>query len=831
MTLPGSREAPPAGGAVVGPGAAVPVQQVVPTSTSSWARCGSGATHEGQSAPQRERDRRAVRRRPDLGAVADPTWPFWYSISRCWRHHTPIHAAKNCNGALGFGSTPVPLRSPTPSVKLLPHGEQVQAITWESLDRVLAQDGQRQRRRPCVPPQRPVQKLHASPRLGHSHNTGSRNADTVRSMPPTPSPSPDPKQPAPTDPRRSWRMLIPLLVISAAMWFWRSSTEDSKQPAVDYSVFFGWVEKAKVELVTLEGERLTGKLKAPETVHDRQIDSFHTYLPSSDEALLPLLRAKGVRIAVTSKREPFAVQLILSLLPWALIVGVWVWMSRRAQSMMAGGGPLGSLKSHARKFDKNTAVDVTFDDIAGLKSAKQDLQEIVQFLKEPARFRRLGGKAPRGVLLVGPPGTGKTLLARAVAGESGVPFYSISASEFIEMFVGLGAARVRELFQEAKKSAPAIVFIDEIDAIGRARGAGLGAGHDEREQTLNQLLWEMDGFNRNDLLVVLAATNRPDVLDPALLRPGRFDRRVVVDRPERPARKAILGVHTKGKPLAADVNLDALAESTPGFSGADLANLVNEAALHATRKARDAITTADFSEAYDKIVLGDPRETKLGSREKRRVAVHEAGHAVCARFSPDAEPLRRVTILPRGLTLGATQQTPGQDRHLATQPELTSQLRVLMGGYSAERLVLGDISSGAENDLREATDLAAKMVAHYGMSEKLGPVYYDYRTEHPFLGQKIATDGGTSQTTVAAIEDEARSLLSGAMEEATQLLTRRRTELDRLFAALLERETLEREDLDTLLGPTTMQGGESRESSAPAIAVATGLPSTCPLRS
>jgi cell division protease FtsH len=363
----------------------------------------------------------------------------------------------------------------------------------------------------------------------------------------------------------------------------------------------------------------------------------------------------------------------------------------------------------------------------------------------------------------------------------------------------VGAARVRELFEEAKKNAPAILFIDEIDAVGRSRGAGLGGGHDEREQTLNQLLSEMDGFNRNDLTVVLAATNRPDVLDPALLRPGRFDRRVVVDRPELDARKAILHVHTKDKPLGSDVDLDSIAENTPGFSGADLANLVNEAALTATRRGIDAIEGADFSTAFDKIVLGDPREAKLDPQEKRRVAVHESGHAVVARFSPEAESLHRVSIIPRGMTLGVTQQTPAADRHLMTEPQLESRLRVLMGGYAAERLVFGSISTGAENDLKEATEIASKMVAHYGMSEAIGPAYYEHHADHPFLGQRIATDGAASDATTEAIEGESRRLLAEALQAASGLVAAHRETLDRLVEALIQRETIERDELHGLL--------------------------------
>jgi cell division protease FtsH len=620
-------------------------------------------------------------------------------------------------------------------------------------------------------------------------------------------PDPRPRRPAPPpgsppEPGASRRMLLLLPLMLVAMWFWKANNEGAAQPAVAYSQLYTWIEQGKVESVVLNGEVLDATLKRPETIDNRQTTTVRTNVAPADAALLPLLRQKGVRITVKSQQQPFAVQVIFTLLPWALIIGVWVWMSRRAKGMLSTGGPLGGfLKNQSRKFDKATSVNVTFDDIAGLKSAKSDLQEIVQFLKEPERFRRLGGKVPRGVLLAGPPGTGKTLLARAVAGESGVPFYSISGSEFIEMFVGLGAARVRDLFRDAKKNAPTIVFIDEIDAVGRSRGAGLGGGNDEREQTLNQLLSEMDGFDRTDLVVVIAATNRPDVLDPALLRPGRFDRRILVDRPELAARKAILAVHVKGKPLAPDVVLEIVAENTPGFSGADLANLVNEAALSATRKGRDSITKEDFAEAFDKIVLGDLREAKLDPKEKRRVAVHEAGHGVVARFSADTEPLHRVTIIPRGMALGVTQQSPGADRHLMAQAELEARLRVLMGGYAAERLVLGSISTGAENDLKEATRLASHMVAHYGMSERLGPVYYDHDAEHPFLGQRIAVDGGTSPATITAIEEEARRLLGRAVKEAGDLLTQRRAELDRLFTALLERETLEREDLAAILGP------------------------------
>ncbi len=595
-------------------------------------------------------------------------------------------------------------------------------------------------------------------------------------------------------------MFLPLMLFG--MWVWKQGTEGSAaQAPVAYSQLYQWIEQGKVAAVVLNGETLEATLKAAEPIAGKPTTSVSTNVAPSDAALLPLLRQKSVQITVKSQQQPFAVQLILTLLPWVLIIAAWTWMSRRAKTMLGSGGPLGGLlKNQSKKFDKTTSVNVTFDDIAGLKAAKSDLQEIVQFLKEPARFSRLGGKVPRGVLLVGPPGTGKTLLARAVAGESGVPFFSVSGSEFIEMFVGLGASRVRDLFREAKKSAPTIVFIDEIDAVGRSRGAGVGGGNDEREQTLNQLLSEMDGFDRTDQVIIIAATNRPDVLDPALLRPGRFDRRILVDRPELAARKAILGVHVKDKPLAPDVDLQIIAEGSAGFSGADLANLVNEAALSATRKGRDDISREDFAEAFDKIVLGDLRESKLDTKEKTRVAVHESGHAVVARFSADAEPLHRVTIIPRGMALGVTQQSPGADRHLMAQSELESRLRVLMGGYASERLVLKSISTGAENDLKEATRLATHMVAHYGMSERLGPVYYDHDAEHPFLGQRVAMETGTSSATTTAIEEEARGLLGRALAEAGKLLEERRGDLDRLIAALMEHESLEKNELAALLG-------------------------------
>jgi cell division protease FtsH len=573
-------------------------------------------------------------------------------------------------------------------------------------------------------------------------------------------------------------------------------------PTVTYSELYGWVEQGKLASITITDQQVVGRLKQAETSGGRQINDFQSTLPAQeDRDFLPLLRAQKVDVDVKGEHTSVLAQVIISFLPWLLVLGAWFWISGRMRRVMTGGGfPLGgALAARPRRVERQESTRVRFEDVAGLKNAKRDLCEVVDFLREPGRFRRLGGKLPRGVLLVGPPGTGKTLLARAVAGEADVPFFYVNGSEFIQLFVGMGAQRVRELFDEAKKAAPAIVFIDEIDAVGRSRGAGLGGGNDEREQTLNQLLSELDGFTRNDLIVVLAATNRPDVLDAALLRPGRFDRRVVVDRPENKAREAILRLYTKDKPLAGDVSIDELAASTPGFSGADLANLCNEAALSATRRGAQSIQGEDFAVAMDKIVLGDPRETLLDADERRRVAVHESGHAIVAHFTEGAEPVRRVSILPRGFALGATQQEEVPDRHVVTQPQLEAKLAVLLGGYAAETKLLGCVSSGSENDLRTATDVAFKMVAHYGMSPSVGPIFHEQRVEHPFLGQRLATEVAVSDSTSHAIEDEARRVLVDAVERARQTIAQHEATLHRLVAALLEHETMEKSALEETL--------------------------------
>jgi cell division protease FtsH len=621
--------------------------------------------------------------------------------------------------------------------------------------------------------------------------------DTDRPVVPPPSPPQRPSRPTP--PPRTTGWWIPFAVAAALLLAvaGRERSPRAERPRLDYSDFYAHVADDKIARVSIDGHEIDGELKAPETIQGRSTKTFITTSPpDEDHDLLPLLRSKGVAIAAVEDRPSVLGPILLTLLPWVLIIGAWVWIARRARSMTGAGGALGTfLQGRTRRFEPQTDVRVRFDDVAGLASAKRDLEEVVEFLREPARFRKLGGKLPRGVLLIGPPGTGKTLLARAVAGEADVPFLYVNGSEFIQMFVGVGASRVRELFDEAKKVAPAIVFIDEIDAVGRARGTGLGGVNDEREQTLNQLLSEMDGFTRSDQIIVLAATNRPDVLDIALLRPGRFDRRVVVDRPEREARIAILHVHTREMPLAPDVSLEHLASATAGFSGADLANLANEAALGAARRRVQAVAAEDFSTAMDKIVLGDPRETLLPPDERRRVAAHEGGHALVAWFSEHAEPLHRVSILPRGMALGATQQLSGEDRHLATLPELDAKLRVLLAGYACEELLFGNVSSGSENDLREATKIAFKMVAHFGMSDRFGPVFHEQRTEHPFLGQRLASEAGVSDATMHEIEEEARRLLAAALESAKATIGAHRAELERLIDALLEKETLEQDDL------------------------------------
>ncbi len=492
-------------------------------------------------------------------------------------------------------------------------------------------------------------------------------------------------------------------------------------------------------------------------------------------------------------------QFVIAVLPWVLIIGLWILIMRRTQQIQGGPGGLFTFAaSKARKVDfKKTTV--TFNDVAGMDNVKQELRETIEFLKNPDMFKKIGAKVPKGVLLMGPPGTGKTLLARATAGEAGVPFFSISASEFIEMFVGVGAARVRDMFKKAKEAQPSIIFIDELDSVGRTRGTGLGGGHDEREQTLNQLLSEMDGFEPHDEVIVMAATNRPDVLDPALLRPGRFDRHIVIDRPGWKERLGILKVHTRNKKLADDVDLEKLARGTPGMTGADLENLANEAALIAARKKKETIDMQDFEEAMDKVLMGAEREETISEKEKRITAYHEAGHALVAHELPGMDPIHKVSIIPRGMAMGATRLLPEEDRHYYPKSYLLDKLCVSLAGRVAEKLVFDDVSTGAQNDLKEATMLAEKMVAQWGMSEEVGPINLGRGEEHPFLGKELAQPKRYSEDMAWLMDQEIRKFVLSAETRAEEILKARRHLLDRLAEELVKEEVLTRDRIERII--------------------------------
>jgi cell division protease FtsH len=594
-------------------------------------------------------------------------------------------------------------------------------------------------------------------------------------------------------------LLLAVLMLTARAGSWM------RPPEISYTTFLALVAEKHVKEVEFEGQIVRGALDRAMDLEDKrdrplkQIKEFVVTLPPiEDHSLLEELGTQGVKVKAERVTESFWWNLIGLFLPMALIVLFMVWMVRRARDIE--GGILGSfIKSPAKRYEK-LKTRVTFADVANLENAKLELQEIVEFLKNPERFQRLGAQIPKGVLLMGPPGTGKTLLARAVAGEAGVPFYSISGSEFIQMFVGVGASRVRDMFKTAKESAPCILFIDEIDAVGRARGTGLGGGHDEREQTLNQILSEMDGFSPNESVIVLAATNRPDVLDSALLRPGRFDRHITVDRPSRQGRHDILKVHARNVPLSGDVDLDSLARGTVGLTGADLRNLVNEAALLATRQGKSAVEMVDFEQARDRVLMGPKREEVLTDKEKRMTAYHESGHALLAWQVPEADPLHKVTIIPRGRSLGVTQQLPEEDRHNYSQTYLMARLTVTMGGRAAEKLVFDEVSSGAESDLREATRLARYMVTHWGMSERVGPVAFRVGEEHLFLGKEIQEPRDFSEHTARIIDEEVGRILREADERASALLAESRGDLDRLADALLKREVLTPPEIEEILG-------------------------------
>jgi len=616
-------------------------------------------------------------------------------------------------------------------------------------------------------------------------------------------------------------LLVGVIIVSVVvLWNWVTTTRAGTKE-IAFSEFLDQVDKGQVTEVEIRGDEIYGRSTDTPPAHTLGASPFNfvTTSPGYDD-LVKVLRAKSIKIKAVSPNQGGIWAALLGWLPFLLLIGMWWFFYRQ---MQAGGNKAMSFgKSRARLLNPQ-AKRVTFQDVAGVDEAKEELGEIIDFLKDPQKFQKLGGKIPKGVLLMGPPGTGKTLLARAVAGEAEVPFFTISGSDFVEMFVGVGASRVRDLFEQGKKNAPCIIFIDEIDAVGRHRGAGLGGGHDEREQTLNALLVEMDGFECNEGVILVAATNRPDVLDPALLRPGRFDRRIVVSRPDLNGRTAILKVHTTNITLAADVDLPILARSTPGFSGADIANLVNEAALRAARFDKVSVEMTDFEFAKDKVMMGaERRSLALSEDEKRIIAFHEAGHALVAAVLPYTDPLHKVTIIPRGLALGLTQQLPTEDRYLMGKAYLQDELIVLMGGRLAEEIVFGadQITTGAGNDLERATDLARKMVCEWGMSD-LGVLTFGKREEAIFLGREIARHQDYSEATAVEIDKQTRQLVGAAHARAHTILTGHRPVLDRIAEALLEREVLDGEEVNRIVadftgGPIEKLKGPQRPARAEA---------------
>jgi cell division protease FtsH len=582
--------------------------------------------------------------------------------------------------------------------------------------------------------------------------------------------------------------------------------QHGREPEIVFSEFMTAVDRGDVQRVTIQGHNIQGEYKNGER--------FRTFAPNDPE-LVKSLREKKVKIAAKPEEDsPWYMVLLLNWFPMLLLIGVWIFFMRQMQ--VGGGKAMSFGKSRAKLLTENQHR-VTFSDVAGVDEAKDDLQEIIAFLKDPKKFTKLGGRIPKGCLLVGPPGTGKTLLARAIAGEAGVPFFSISGSDFVEMFVGVGASRVRDLFVQGKKNAPCIIFIDEIDAVGRHRGAGLGGGHDEREQTLNQLLVEMDGFEANEGVILIAATNRPDVLDPALLRPGRFDRRVVVPRPDIKGREGILQVHTRKVPVSSDVDIAVLARATPGFAGADLENLVNEAALLAARNNQEKVNMIDFELAKDKVMMGAERRSMIISdEEKRNTAYHEAGHALVAKLLPGADPIHKVTIIPRGMALGLTQQLPMDEKHTYPRDYLLNNLVILFGGRVAEELVLNHMTTGAGNDIEKATDLARRMVCEWGMSEKLGPMTFGKKEEEIFLGRDFTQKVDYSESTAIEIDAEVRRIIQESYHKAKDLLKTNLRLLHKVAENLLEKEVLDGSEIDAIVSEFGGNGGAPLTPSAAA---------------
>ena len=610
-----------------------------------------------------------------------------------------------------------------------------------------------------------------------------------------------------------WRIISAVLIFLLFMYLWNIFFRlgAPEYHTIGYSQFLEQLNAGNIYSVTIKELQITGSfvketpIQLPDEKKTVTVKQFQTFLPSfQGEDLIKALQEKTVLITVEpSEKGSILWQILIGVLPWLLIIGIWILIMRRAQQIQGGPGGLFTFGSSKAKLFDAKKVGVTFKDVAGMDKVKQELKETIEFLKDPSRFRKLGAKVPKGVLLVGAPGTGKTLLARAVAGEAGVPFFSISGSEFIEMFVGVGASRVRDMFKKAKESQPSIIFIDEIDAVGRTRGAGLGGGHDEREQTLNQLLSEMDGFESHEEVIVLAATNRPDVLDPALLRPGRFDRHIVIDRPGMKERKAILDVHTRSKVLDDNIDLEKIARGTPGMTGADLENIANEAALIAIRKNKDKIDISDFEDARDIILMGHVRDETISDAEKKITAYHEAGHALVAWNLPGTDPVHKVSIIPRGLAMGATQLLPEEDRHYYPKSYLINRLSVALAGRVAEKIVFHDVSSGAQNDLKEATDLAEKMVAQWGMSDKVGPVNLGRGEEHPFLGRELALPKRYSEEMAWLMDQEIHALISQAETKSEEIVTNNRKTLDVLADALIKEEVLERDDIERIMKQAT----------------------------
>jgi cell division protease FtsH len=582
-----------------------------------------------------------------------------------------------------------------------------------------------------------------------------------------------------------------LVVLGVLIWNFSSTWASRNEQKISFSEFLEKVNNKHVASVKITGNDITGKMK-PEA--GAANPNFRTYAPAGHyTGLANELRASGVEIEADREAVSPWATLLYSWAPILLMIGFWVFIMRQMQS---GGNKALSFGKSRAKLSSSSQKKVTFKDVSGVDEAKEELQEIIEFLKEPQKFQKLGGRIPKGVLLMGPPGTGKTLLARAVAGEANVPFFSISGSDFVEMFVGVGASRVRDLFEQGKKNAPCIVFIDEIDAVGRHRGAGLGGGHDEREQTLNQLLVEMDGFESNEGVILVAATNRPDVLDPALLRPGRFDRRIVVNRPDVKGREGILAVHTKKIPLADDVNIHVLARGTSGFSGADLANLVNEAALNAARYNQKVVRMQDFEFAKDKVLMGSERRSMIINDEEKKVtAIHEAGHALLAVLLPHADPVHKVTIIPRGMALGLTTMLPLEDKHNYSREYLNDQIAILLGGRLAEEITMNGMTTGAGNDLERSTEMARKMVCEWGMSDAMGPLTFGKKEEQIFLGREIAQHQDYSEDTAIHIDQEIKRIVTANYERAKALLVRHKNALLQIADALLAREVLDAEQV------------------------------------